>query len=79
MVLAVYGVGEEFDGALIQNTQSILNSMAQLSQDLTSFLSTNFHGLISRASKMAIRLVLAHHHVSAFCGGFHGTHTEHGH
>ncbi|KAI2789435.1 hypothetical protein POX_d04924 [Penicillium oxalicum] len=62
ILTTVYGVGEEFDGALIQNTQSILNSMAQLSQDLTSFLSTNFHGLISRASKMAIRLVLAHHH-----------------
>ncbi|KAJ5488595.1 hypothetical protein N7539_003485 [Penicillium diatomitis] len=59
---AVYGVGEEFDGALIRNTQSILNGMAQLSQDLTSFLTTHFHGLISRASKMAIRLVLAHHH-----------------
>lgn len=38
--------------------------MAELSHDLTAFLNQNFHGLISRASKMAIRLMLAHHHVS---------------
>lgn len=61
---AVYGVGDEFNGTLIRNTQSILHSMAELSHDLTAFLDTHFHGLISRASKMAIRLMLAHHHVS---------------
>lgn len=38
--------------------------MAELSHDLTAFLNEHFHGLISRASKMAIRLMLAHHHVS---------------
>lgn len=37
--------------------------MAELSHDLTEFLNTHFHGPISRASKMAIRLMLAHHHV----------------
>jgi hypothetical protein len=56
-------VGDEFNGTLIRNTQSILHSMAELSHDLTAFLNENFHGLISRASKMAIRLMLAHHHV----------------
>lgn len=61
--IAVYGVGDEFNGTLIRNTQSILHSMAELSHDLTAFLNQNFHGLISRASKMAIRLMLAHHHV----------------
>ncbi|KAF3385347.1 Proline utilization trans-activator [Penicillium rolfsii] len=58
----VYGVGDEFNGTLIRNIQSILHSMADLSHDLTDFLNTHFHGLISRASKMAIRLMLAHHH-----------------
>ncbi|CAI7676098.1 unnamed protein product [Penicillium pancosmium] len=61
----VYGVGDEFNGTLIRNTQSILHSMAELSHDLTAFLNQNFHGLISRASKMAIRLMLAHHHCCA--------------
>ncbi|KAJ5097998.1 transcriptional regulator family: Fungal Specific TF [Penicillium argentinense] len=58
----VYGVGDEFDGSLIRNTQSILHGLAELSHDLTVFLDEHFHGLISRASKMAIRLMLAHHH-----------------
>lgn len=43
--------------------------MAALSYDLTDFLNTNFHGLISRASKMAIRLMLAHHHVGHLKSG----------
>ncbi|KAJ6164769.1 Transcription factor [Penicillium chermesinum] len=58
----VYGVGDEFNGSLVRNTQTLLHSMAELSHDLTAFLNTHFHGLISRASKMAIRLMLAHHH-----------------
>lgn len=61
----MYGVDDESDGSLVRNTQSILHSMAELSQDLTAFLNKYFNGLISRASKMAIRLMLAHHHVSA--------------
>ena len=61
----MYGVGNKFDGSLIRNTQSILHSLAELSHDLTAFLNTHFGGLITRASKMAIRLILAHHHVSA--------------
>lgn len=65
-VQAVYGAGDEFNGTLIRNTQSILHSMAELSHDLTAFLNTHFHGLISRASKMAIRLMLAHHHVREY-------------
>ena len=64
--LAVYGVDNDFDDTLVRSTQSILHSMAELSHDLTEFLNTHFHGLISRASKMAIRLMLAHHHVSPF-------------
>ncbi|KAJ5647788.1 transcriptional regulator family: Fungal Specific TF [Penicillium lividum] len=59
---AVYNPGDELNGSLIRNTQSILHSMAELSHDLTAFLNTHFHGLIGRASKMAIRLMLAHHH-----------------
>jgi hypothetical protein len=62
-LIDVYGVGDEFNGSLVRNMQSILHSMAELSHDLTAFLNTHFHGLISRASKMAIRLMLAHHHV----------------
>lgn len=60
-LLDVYGVDD--DGSLVRNMQSLLHSMADLSHDLTAFLNTHFHGLISRASKMAIRLMLAHHHV----------------
>ena len=63
-ISAVYGVDNDFDDTLVRSTQSILHSMAELSHDLTAFLDTHFHGLISRASKMAIRLMLAHHHVS---------------
>ncbi|KAJ5770190.1 uncharacterized protein N7511_002241 [Penicillium nucicola] len=62
ILTTVYGVGNENDDTLVRSTQSILHSMAELSNDLTAFLNTHFHGLISRASKMAIRLMLAHHH-----------------
>ncbi|KAJ5638537.1 transcriptional regulator family: Fungal Specific TF [Penicillium herquei] len=62
ILTTVYGVGDEFNGSLIRNTQSILHGIAELSHDLTLFLNKHFHGLISRASKMAIRLMLAHHH-----------------
>ncbi|KAJ5366316.1 Transcription factor [Penicillium brevicompactum] len=62
ILTTVYGVDNDFDDTLVRSTQSILHSMAELSQDLTDFLDTHFHGLISRASKMAIRLMLAHHH-----------------
>ncbi|CAG7952694.1 unnamed protein product [Penicillium olsonii] len=62
ILTTVYGVDNDFDDTLVRSTQSILHSMAELSHDLTEFLNTHFHGLISRASKMAIRLMLAHHH-----------------
>ncbi|OQD98122.1 hypothetical protein PENSOL_c010G03468 [Penicillium solitum] len=62
ILTTVYGVGNDFDDTLIRSTQSILHSIAELSYDLTAFLNAHFHGLISRASKMAIRLMLAHHH-----------------
>ncbi|KAF7563413.1 hypothetical protein G7046_g724 [Stylonectria norvegica] len=62
ILTTVYGVGEEFDGSLIKNTQSILRNLAQISQDLTSLLRTHFQGSINKASRMALRLVLAYHH-----------------
>ncbi|KAJ5828297.1 transcriptional regulator family: Fungal Specific TF [Penicillium rubens] len=62
ILTTVYGVGNDFDDTLVRSTQSILHSIAELSYDLTEFLNTHFHGLVSRASKMAIRLMLAHHH-----------------
>ncbi|CDM31333.1 transcriptional regulator family: Fungal Specific TF [Penicillium roqueforti] len=62
ILTTVYGVGNDSDDTLVRSTQSILHSMAELSYDLTAFLNAHFHGLISRASKMAIRLMLAHHH-----------------
>ncbi|KAL4787722.1 hypothetical protein BJX76DRAFT_369010 [Aspergillus varians] len=62
ILTTVYGVGEEFNGTLVQNTQAILHSMAELSHDLTEFLNTHFYGVINRASKMAIRLMISHHH-----------------
>lgn len=63
-IVAVYGVGNEFDGTLIKNTQSIFRSLAELLQDLNIFLNTHFQGSVSRASQKAIRLILAYHHVS---------------
>ena len=60
---AVYGVGQQYEGALIRDTQTILHNLAELSHDLNVFLDTHFGGAISRASKMAVRLMLAHHHV----------------
>ncbi|KAJ5120736.1 transcriptional regulator family: Fungal Specific TF [Penicillium bovifimosum] len=62
IMTTVYGVGNYFNDTLVRSTQSVIYSMAELSHDLTEFLNTYFHGLISRASKMAIRLMLAHHH-----------------
>ncbi|KAJ5265559.1 hypothetical protein N7505_004609 [Penicillium chrysogenum] len=62
ILTTVYGVGNDFDDTLVRSTQSILHSIAELSYDLTEFLNAHFHGLVSRASKMAIRLMLAHHH-----------------
>lgn len=61
---AVYGVGKEFDGSLVPNTRSILRDLARLSRDLTGLLDTHFQGSVSRASRMALRLILSYHHVS---------------
>ena len=64
MFLAVYGVDSASNGALVKDTQSILHSLAGVSHDIKAFLDANFDGLVSRASKMAVGLMLAQHHVS---------------
>lgn len=51
-------------GALIRDIQSILHALADLSHDITEFLDNSFHGMVGRGSKMAVRLMLAQHHVS---------------
>ncbi len=61
---AVYGSGGASDGSLIPNTQSILRDLARVSQDLTDFFRTHFQGSVSRASRMAQRLMISYHHVS---------------
>lgn len=58
----VYGVGKEFDRSLVKNTQSVLRDLAELSQDLTALLNAHFQGSVSRASRMALRLILSYHH-----------------
>ncbi|KAK1995308.1 fungal-specific transcription factor domain-containing protein [Colletotrichum falcatum] len=62
ILTTVYGVGKEFDGSLVPNTQSILRDLARLSRDLTALLDTHFQGSVSRASRMALRLILSYHH-----------------
>ncbi|KAL4813094.1 hypothetical protein BDW67DRAFT_188091 [Aspergillus spinulosporus] len=62
ILTTVYGVGANFDGTLINDTQSIFRNLAELSQDLNDFLKTHFHGSLSRASRAATRLILAYHH-----------------
>ena len=62
--LEIYGVGKEFDGTLVVNTQKVLRHLARLSKDLTNLLNTYFQGSVNRASRMALRLILAYHHVS---------------
>ncbi|KGO67750.1 hypothetical protein PITC_000880 [Penicillium italicum] len=59
----VYGVGNDFDDTLIRSTQSILHSIAELSYNLNVFFDAHFYRLISRASTLVIRLMLAHHHL----------------
>ncbi|WYZ33991.1 hypothetical protein EsH8_I_000267 [Colletotrichum jinshuiense] len=62
ILTTVYGVGKEFDGSLVPNTRSILRDLARLSRDLTGLLDTHFQGSVSRASRMALRLILSYHH-----------------
>ncbi|KAL4963252.1 uncharacterized protein BDV14DRAFT_177060 [Aspergillus stella-maris] len=62
ILAAVYGVGSDFDGTLIKDTQSVFRDLAELSQDLNDLLRTHFHGSLSRASRAATRLILAYHH-----------------
>ncbi|KAL2833299.1 fungal-specific transcription factor domain-containing protein [Aspergillus cavernicola] len=62
ILTTVYGVGTDFDGTLIKDTQSIFRNLAELSQDLNDLLKTHFHGSLSRASRAATRLILAYHH-----------------
>lgn len=60
----MYGVGKQFDDSLISNTQSIIRELARLCQDITDFLRTHFHGSVSKASRMAQKLMISYHHVS---------------
>ncbi|KAF7597621.1 hypothetical protein BBP40_000099 [Aspergillus hancockii] len=62
ILTTVYGVDSASNGALIRDTQSILHALADLSRDITAFLDSNFHGMVSRGSKMSVRLMLAQHH-----------------
>ncbi|KAI9904892.1 hypothetical protein N3K66_001421 [Trichothecium roseum] len=62
IITQIYGVGKEFDGTLVVNTQKVLRQLARLSKDLTNLLNTYFQGSVNRASRMALRLILAYHH-----------------
>ncbi|KAL4807545.1 hypothetical protein BDV18DRAFT_151547 [Aspergillus unguis] len=62
ILTTVYGVGADFDGTLIKDTQSIFCTLAEISQDLNHLLETHFHGMLSRASRAATQLILAYHH-----------------
>ena len=67
----MYGVGRQFNDALISNTQDILRDLAQLSQDLSELLKTHFQGSVAKASRMAQRLMLSYHHVGPPPPPFH--------
>ncbi|RDW59329.1 fungal specific transcription factor domain-containing protein [Aspergillus mulundensis] len=47
ILTTVYGVGADFDGTLLKDTQSIFRNLAELSQDLNDLLKTHFHGSLS--------------------------------
>lgn len=60
----MYGVGKQFDDSLISNTQSIIRDLARLSQDITDLLRAHFQGSVTKASRMAQKLMISYHHVS---------------
>ncbi|KAH7156619.1 hypothetical protein EDB81DRAFT_787528 [Dactylonectria macrodidyma] len=62
ILTTVYGVGKNFDGTLLTDTQSILRNLAELSRDLNALISTYFQDSISKASQTATRLILGYHH-----------------
>lgn len=63
-MIAVYGVGKDYDGTLFSNTQSILRNLAELNRDLQNIINKHFRDSISKASRIATRLLLQYHHVS---------------
>ncbi|OJJ36607.1 hypothetical protein ASPWEDRAFT_108361 [Aspergillus wentii DTO 134E9] len=62
ILATVYGVKKGSHESLVKHTQSILRDLAELSKDLTGLLNTHFQGSVSRASRMALRLILSYHH-----------------
>ncbi|KAJ4266162.1 hypothetical protein NW762_004142 [Fusarium torreyae] len=58
----VYGVGKDYDGTLFSNTQSILRHLAELNRDLSNIINNHFRDSISKASRIATRLLLQYHH-----------------
>ncbi|KAF5720554.1 heterokaryon incompatibility het-6 [Fusarium globosum] len=58
----VYGVGKDYDGTLLSNTQSILRNLAELNRDLNNIINNHFRDSISKASRIATRLLLQYHH-----------------
>ncbi|KAH6979952.1 hypothetical protein EDB82DRAFT_578131 [Fusarium venenatum] len=58
----VYGVGKDYDGTLFSNTQSILRNLAELNRDLIHIINKHFRDSISKASRIATRLLLQYHH-----------------
>ncbi|KAM6522798.1 hypothetical protein FALCPG4_012413 [Fusarium falciforme] len=58
----VYGVDRNFDGTLLNDTQSVLHSLADVSRDITAFLETRLQKTNIRSSKIATRLILSYHH-----------------
>lgn len=62
--LAVYGVGNEFDGSLVKDIQTTLRTLAGISTELHALLDTYFSGSIQKASRTVLRLLLSYHHVS---------------
>ncbi|KAF5645376.1 heterokaryon incompatibility protein het-6 [Fusarium sp. NRRL 25303] len=58
----VYGVGKDYDGTLFSNTQSILRHLAELNRDLNNIINNHFRDSISKASRIATRLLLQYHH-----------------
>ncbi|EEU38164.1 uncharacterized protein NECHADRAFT_48289, partial [Fusarium vanettenii 77-13-4] len=61
----VYGVDRNFDGTLLNDTQSVLHSLADVSRDISAFLDTRLQKTNVRSSKIATRLILSYHHVSS--------------
>ncbi|KAG9255302.1 fungal-specific transcription factor domain-containing protein [Emericellopsis atlantica] len=62
ILTGVYGVDRHFNESLIRDTQSVLQDLAHVSRDLTTYMEQELKGTDVSTSKIATRLILSYHH-----------------